>query len=305
MLSNSIQINSKTNLNDNSNKLTSSNVNQFSPSIQCNYSNQLKNNSNSSFSSKLKVLNTPINVCYIGAGYVGGTSSAVMAYKCPCNMVNVTVCDVDIDKINSWNSDKLPIYEPGLENIVQKQRGKNLFYTTDLDNAINTADIIFISVGTPTKQRGFGAGEAAELKYVESAARKIAQVSKNSKIIVEKSTVPCRTAEHIRTILNANKISSSNIPYDINYNLKYDTNSNINNTHNYNSNIFINSTYSINNECSISNDLIKNNNNNNNNSTSNSMNLVNETYSTNDYNNLMDSLSLSNNDSTLTDIDSC
>jgi len=155
-------------------------------------------------------LNAPINVCYIGAGYVGGTSSAVMAYKCPEDMVTVTVCDVSQEKIDAWNSDKLPIYEPGLEEIVKKQRGKNLFFKTDLNSAIDAADIIFIAVGTPTKKKGFGAGQAADLKYVESAARKIAQIAKNSKIIVEKSTVPCNTAEHIRTILNANKRTQVN-----------------------------------------------------------------------------------------------
>jgi len=150
-------------------------------------------------------LNRPLNVCFIGAGYVGGTSSAVMAYKCPEDKVKVTVCDVDTEKINSWNSDYLPIYEPGLEEIVFKQRGKNLFYTTDLKSAIYYADIIYISVGTPTKKNGIGAGRAADLKYVELAVRKIAEVARNSKIIIEKSTVPCKTAEYIQTILDANK----------------------------------------------------------------------------------------------------
>ncbi|KAL6612276.1 UDP-glucose dehydrogenase [Neocallimastix sp. 'constans'] len=153
-------------------------------------------------------LKRPLNVCYIGAGYVGGTSSSVMAYKCPEDEVIVTVCDVDSEKINSWNSDNLPIYEPGLEEIVKKKRGKNLFFTKDVDNSIYSADIIFISVGTPTKNRGIGAGQAAELSFVEMAARKIANISKNSKIIIEKSTVPCKTADHIRTILNANKINN-------------------------------------------------------------------------------------------------
>jgi len=132
---------------------------------------------------------------------------------------------------------KLPIYEPGLEEIVKKKRGKNLLFTKDVDNSIYSADIIFISVGTPTKNRGIGAGQAAELRFffkkkklnkstlisnessnknflfiyksfVEMAARKIANISKNSKIIIEKSTVPCKTADHIRTILNANKINN-------------------------------------------------------------------------------------------------
>ncbi|KAG4082297.1 nucleotide sugar dehydrogenase [Neocallimastix lanati (nom. inval.)] len=156
-----------------------------------------------------KLLNRPLNVCYIGAGYVGGASSSVMAYKCPEKDVIVTVCDVDSKKIDSWNSDNLPIYEPGLEEIVKDRRGKNLFFTNDLDNSIYSADVIFISVGTPTKKRGIGANQAAELSYIESAAKKIATISRNSKIIIEKSTVPCKTAEHIRSILDANKIKNN------------------------------------------------------------------------------------------------
>eukprot|EP00833_Pecoramyces_ruminatium_P014073 jgi/Orpsp1_1/1188105/evm.model.d7180000062466.1 len=179
-----------------------------SPNISINKNfNDVQNKSNIKISF-LDILGRPLNVCYIGAGYVGGTSSAVMAYKCPEEEVIVTVCDVDNEKIKSWNSDNLPIYEPGLEEIVIKQRGKNLFYTTDINSSIDSADIIFISVGTPTKKQGFGAGKAAELKYIDSTARKIAEISKNSKIIIEKSTVPCKTAEHIRTILNANKNSN-------------------------------------------------------------------------------------------------
>ncbi|OUM59289.1 hypothetical protein PIROE2DRAFT_21261 [Piromyces sp. E2] len=151
---------------------------------------------------KLKKL---INICYIGAGYVGGTSGAVMAYKCPEDKVKVTICDTCESKINAWNSEKLPIFEPGLDEIVENSRGKNLFFTTDLENSIKNADIIFISVGTPTKNHGFGSGQAAELGYVESAARAIAKFSNSSKVVVEKSTVPCKTAEHIQTILNSNK----------------------------------------------------------------------------------------------------
>ncbi|KAL6632506.1 nucleotide sugar dehydrogenase, partial [Neocallimastix sp. 'constans'] len=171
--------------------------------------NQITNNELNKFSFK-KYLNRPLNVCYIGAGYVGGTSSSVMAYKCPIDEVIVTVCDVDIKKINSWNSDNLPIYEPGLEEIVKDRRGKNLFFTVDIEKAIYLADIIFISVGTPTKKIGIGAGQAADLSFIEKAVRKIASISRNSKVIVEKSTVPCRTAEHIRAILNANQIKNNN-----------------------------------------------------------------------------------------------
>ncbi|KAG4097434.1 nucleotide sugar dehydrogenase [Neocallimastix lanati (nom. inval.)] len=177
--------------------------------------NQIINNELNKFSFK-KYLNRALNVCYIGAGYVGGTSSSVMAYKCPIDEVIVTVCDVDIEKINSWNSDNLPIYEPGLEEIVKDRREKNLFFTNDFDRAIYSADIIFISVGTPTKKRGIGAGQAAELSFIEKAVRKIANISRNSKIIVEKSTVPCKTAEHIRAILTANQIRNNNSKENIN-----------------------------------------------------------------------------------------
>ncbi|ORY21971.1 UDP-glucose dehydrogenase [Neocallimastix californiae] len=163
-----------------------------------------------------KLLNRPLNVCYIGAGYVGGASSSVMAYKCPEKEVIVTVCDVDSKKIDSWNSENLPIYEPGLEEIVKKRRGKNLFFTIDLEKSIYLADIIFISVGTPTKKSGIGANQAAELSYLESAARKIATISRNSKIIIEKSTVPCKTAEHIRSILDANKIKDNTLNFEKN-----------------------------------------------------------------------------------------
>ncbi|OUM69270.1 hypothetical protein PIROE2DRAFT_65831 [Piromyces sp. E2] len=189
--------NSEETFDDSNNSLLSTTTINHAPLYtQNDYSKKVKRNIKTC-SPTVSPLDTPINVCYIGAGYVGGSSSAVMAYKCPEDMVTVTVCDISSEKIDAWNSDKLPIYEPGLEDIVKKQRGKNLFYTTDLNAAIDSADIIFISVGTPTKKKGFGAGQAADLKYVENAARKIAQISKNSKIIVEKSTVPCRTAEHI------------------------------------------------------------------------------------------------------------
>jgi len=193
-----------------STQISSNPLPQINESPQESQYYSFSNNATNTEVSSSKPLNTPINVCYIGAGYVGGTSSVVMAYKCPEDMVTVTVCDISPEKINAWNSDKLPIYEPGLEEIVKKQRGKNLFFTTDFDSAIDAADIIFIAVGTPTKKKGFGAGQAADLKYVESATRKIAQIAKSSKIIVEKSTVPCNTAEHIRTILNANKRSPMN-----------------------------------------------------------------------------------------------
>jgi len=147
-----------------------------------------------------------INICYIGAGYVGGISGAVMAYMCPEDKIKVTICDACKEKIYAWNSDKLPIYEPGLDDIVKKSRGINLFFTIDIENTIKNADIIFIAVETPTKDYGFGLGEAAELSHIENAVHAISKFSNGSKIIVEKSTVPCKTAEYIRTILNSNKI---------------------------------------------------------------------------------------------------
>ncbi|CAG8472366.1 13146_t:CDS:2 [Ambispora leptoticha] len=151
------------------------------------------------------------NICCIGAGYVGGPTCAVIAYKCP--HIKVNIVDVNPDRIAAWNSDKLPIYEPGLEEVVFDRRGKNLFFTTEVEAAVNEADLIFVSVNTPTKKNGMGAGFAADLAYVESATRGIASIAKSSKIVVEKSTVPCRTAESMRTILEAN--STGDIRFDI------------------------------------------------------------------------------------------
>ncbi|KAG0166901.1 UDP-glucose 6-dehydrogenase 1 [Apophysomyces sp. BC1034] len=151
------------------------------------------------------------NICCIGAGYVGGPTCAVIAYK--CHDIKVTIVDINPERIAAWNSDKLPIYEPGLDEIVFERRGKNLFFSTDVDTTIQEADLIFVSVNTPTKKAGMGAGMAADLAYVESATRRIAEVSKSSKIVVEKSTVPCRTAQSMRTILEAN--STPEIHFDI------------------------------------------------------------------------------------------
>lgn len=138
-------------------------------------------------------------VCCIGAGYVGGPTCSVIAYKCPD--IQVTVVDISQPRIDAWNSDSLPIYEPGLFEIVKEVRGKNLFFSTDVTTAIIEADLIFISVNTPTKTFGVGKGRAPDLKYVESAARKIAEVAKTPKIVVEKSTVPVKAAESITKIL--------------------------------------------------------------------------------------------------------
>lgn len=141
-------------------------------------------------------------ICCIGAGYVGGPTMAMIAAKCPG--IEVRVVDINEERIDAWNSDTLPIYEPGLDEIVSGTRGKNLFFSTDVDSAIIDADIIFVSVGTPTKTYGMGAGKAADLCYIEGAARMIAKVAKGPKIIVEKSTIPVRTAAAIKTILEAN-----------------------------------------------------------------------------------------------------
>ena len=142
------------------------------------------------------------NICCIGAGYVGGPTMAMIAAKCPD--VRVRVVDMDPEKIARWNSDRLPIYEPGLQETVAEAIGRNLVFDTDIEAGIREADIIFVCVGTPTKTYGEGAGHAADLRYVEAAARTIADVSQGPKIVVEKSTVPVRTAEAIRTILSAN-----------------------------------------------------------------------------------------------------
>ncbi len=143
-----------------------------------------------------------MNICCIGAGYVGGPTMSVIAQKCPD--IKVTVVDIDEDRINHWNSDKLPIYEPGLDEVVQECRGKNLYFSTDIDKAIIESEMIFLAVNTPTKTSGAGAGRAADLRYVDSCARQIAKVANGDKIVVEKSTLPVRTAESIKQILEAN-----------------------------------------------------------------------------------------------------
>lgn len=141
-------------------------------------------------------------VCCIGAGYVGGPTCSVIAHKCP--EITVTVVDISQQRVDAWNSDSLPIYEPGLLEIVQQCRGKNLFFSTEVDKAIIEADLIFISVNTPTKTFGMGKGRAPDLKYIEAAARKIAEVAKQPKVVVEKSTVPVKAAESITKILRHN-----------------------------------------------------------------------------------------------------
>ena len=146
------------------------------------------------------------NICCIGAGYVGGPTMAVIAEKCP--HIKVTVVDVNKDRITDWNDSNLsnlPIYEPGLADVVKISRGRNLFFSIEVEKAIDEADLIFISVNTPTKTYGIGKGMASDLKYVELCARQIARVSNSPKIVVEKSTLPVRTAETIKTILTENE----------------------------------------------------------------------------------------------------
>jgi len=152
------------------------------------------------------------NICCIGAGYVGGPSMAVIAQKNPD--IKVTVVDANLKKIRAWNGplDKLPVYEPGLSNILEKTRGKNLFFSNDISKAINEAQLIFMAVNTPTKIEGEGAGMAADLENIVACAKDIAKYSDSDKIVVEKSTVPIRTAEKIKEILNSSK---SNVKFEI------------------------------------------------------------------------------------------
>jgi UDPglucose 6-dehydrogenase len=141
-------------------------------------------------------------ICCIGAGYVGGPTMSVIANQ--CSDIQVTVVDINQERIDSWNDtnlDNLPIYEPGLKEIIAKTRGRNLFFSTEVDKAIDEAELIFISVNTPTKTYGKGKGQAADLKYIELCARNIAKVAKDDKIVVEKSTLPVRTAGAIKSIL--------------------------------------------------------------------------------------------------------
>ena len=143
------------------------------------------------------------SICCIGAGYVGGPTMAVIAQKCP--HIKVTVVDLNEERIAAWNdvdATNIPIYEPGLSDIVAQARGRNLFFTTEVEKAIDEAQMIFISVNTPTKTYGLGKGMAADLKYIELCARQIATVAKDNKIVVEKSTLPVRTAEAIKNILD-------------------------------------------------------------------------------------------------------
>jgi len=144
-----------------------------------------------------------MKICCIGAGYVGGPTMAMIAHK--CEGIEVTVVDLNADRIAAWNSGDLPVYEPGLEEIVAHNRNKNLFFSTEVDEKVREADVIFISVNTPTKDYGSGAGQAADLRFVESCARGIARAGGGDKIVVEKSTVPVRTAQMVKEILDSSK----------------------------------------------------------------------------------------------------
>lgn len=143
-----------------------------------------------------------MKICCIGAGYVGGPTMAMIALKAP--KIEVCVVDMNASRIAAWKSDTLPIYEPGLDEIVRQTRGKNLHFSTDVQRGIRDADVIFVAVNTPTKTYGVGAGRAADLRFIESVARTIAEHANGPKIIVEKSTIPVKTAETIKDILTAN-----------------------------------------------------------------------------------------------------
>jgi UDPglucose 6-dehydrogenase len=148
-------------------------------------------------------MNNEKTILCIGAGYVGGPTMAMIALKNPD--YKVVVVDINSERIKAWNSENLPIYEPGLLEVIHKVRDKNLFFSTDVENSIREAHIIFVSVNTPTKTFGYGAGYAADLQYWEKTARQILKLSDSSKVIVEKSTLPVKTAEAMERILNSNE----------------------------------------------------------------------------------------------------
>tara|TARA_B100001057_G_scaffold59679_3_gene52904 strand:- start:8581 stop:9927 length:1347 start_codon:yes stop_codon:yes gene_type:complete len=152
------------------------------------------------------------NICCIGAGYVGGPTMSVIALKCP--NINITVVDANESKINAWNGplDKLPIFEPGLKEVVKIARGRNLFFSSNIEDSIEKAEMIFMAVNTPTRTEGEGAGMSADLRFIEACARDIAKYSKSDKIVIEKSTVPVRTAEKIKEILTS---ENKNVHFEI------------------------------------------------------------------------------------------
>ena len=157
-------------------------------------------------------MHNPIKkICCIGAGYVGGPTMSVIADKCPD--IQVTVIDINVEKIRAWNESdlsKLPVFEPGLSDIIKRCRGKNLHFSSEIKENIADADMVFISVNTPTKTKGIGAGEAVDLKWIEASARQISKYAKGDTIIVEKSTLPIKTGETIKKILEADNSNDSN-----------------------------------------------------------------------------------------------
>jgi UDPglucose 6-dehydrogenase len=155
-------------------------------------------------------MNFEKKILCIGAGYVGGPTMAMIAFQCP--QYRVTVVDINPERIAAWNSDELPIYEPGLDEIVKAARGRNLFFSTEIEQGIKENDIIFVSVNTPTKSFGLGAGMASDLQYLEKTARQILEFSETSKIVIEKSTLPVRTAQAMERILHCKK---NGIRFDI------------------------------------------------------------------------------------------
>ena len=160
------------------------------------------------------------NICCIGAGYVGGPTMAVIASKCP--EIEVNVVDINQERIDLWNDtnlENLPIYEPGLVEIIRRCRGINLHFSNNIEEKIKKSDMVFISVNTPTKKTGIGAGQASDLKWVEESARQVAKYAKGHTIVVEKSTLPVRTAEVIKTILEASQIKNGKAPINVSFNV--------------------------------------------------------------------------------------
>ncbi len=155
-------------------------------------------------------------ICCIGAGYVGGPTMAVIADRCPG--VQVTVVDLNAERIAAWNAadlSRLPVYEPGLDAVIARARGRNLHFSTAVEEAIAAADMVFISVNTPTKTRGLGAGQASDLKWVEASARTVARAARGHTIVVEKSTLPVRTAAVIQTILAAASLNGDRRSFSV------------------------------------------------------------------------------------------
>ena len=155
------------------------------------------------------------NICCIGAGYVGGPTMAVIALKCPD--INVTVVDANPEKIKAWNGplNKLPVYEPGLSDVIKEARGRNLFFSENISENIEKAEMIFMAVNTPTKKKGIGAGQASDLKYVEACARQVAKYASGHTIVIEKSTLPVRTAEVIKSILEEYQDTTGEATFEV------------------------------------------------------------------------------------------